>query len=98
MTHATIYVQCMYRAHTFKMKLCNCYIHVHVLDREEFNISITRITRVNNICFCLVFLHMLTCFMRGCGYARLGIMVADFCSLVILIHNTLLGEIMISST
>ena len=30
--------------------------------------------------------------------AMLVTMVADFCSLVILIHNTLRGEIMISST
>ena len=28
----------------------------------------------------------------------MGTMVAEFCSLVILIHNTLLGEVMISST
>ena len=39
----------------------------------------------------MVSLHMLT--------LRLMVtMVAEFCSLVILIHNTLLGEILISST
>ena len=37
----------------FKMKLRNHYIHIHVLYCEEC-ISITRITRVNNICFCYV--------------------------------------------
>ena len=36
-------------------------------------------------------LHMLT-------FRLIVTMVADFCSLVILIHNTLLGEITISST
>ena len=36
-------------------------------------------------------LHMLT-------FRLMVTMVAEFCSLVILIHNTLLGEIMISST
>ena len=36
-------------------------------------------------------LHMLT-------FRLMVTMVADFCSLVILIHNTLLGEITISST
>ena len=36
-------------------------------------------------------LHMLT-------FRLMVTMVDDFCSLVILIHNTLLGEIMISST
>ena len=36
-------------------------------------------------------LHMLT-------FRLMVTMVAEFCSLVILLHNTLLGEIMISST
>ena len=39
----------------------------------------------------MVPLHMLT-------FRLMVTMVAEFCSLVILIHNTLLGEITISST
>ena len=39
----------------------------------------------------MISLHMLT-------FRLIVTMVAEFCSLVILIHNTLLGEIMISST
>ena len=44
----------VYYARTFKMKLSNGYIHIHVLYCEECKISITTITRVNNICFCCV--------------------------------------------
>ena len=60
MMHATIYVQCMYYAHTFKMKLRNrlfiyIYIYIYMYSIESsVNISITRITRVNNICFCYI--------------------------------------------
>ena len=39
----------------------------------------------------MISLHMLT-------FRLMVTMVAEFCSLVILIHNTLLGEITISST
>ena len=39
----------------------------------------------------IIFLHMLT-------FRLMVTMVAEFCSLVILIHNTLPGEITISST
>ena len=39
----------------------------------------------------MILLHMLT-------FSFMVTMVAEFCSLVILIHNTLLGEITISST
>ena len=39
----------------------------------------------------MISLHML-------NFRLMVTMVAEFCSLVILIHNTLLGEIMISST
>ena len=39
----------------------------------------------------MISLHMLT-------FRLMATMVAEFCSLVILIHNTLLGEITISST
>ena len=55
---------------------------------RSFNISITRITRVNNIMLLLamVSLHMLT-------FRLMVTMVAEFCSLVILIHNTLKGSV-----
>ena len=43
----------------------------------------------------LLALHMLTLRLM---VMMIVTMVADFCSLVILIHNTFLGEIMISST
>ena len=42
------------RTRTFKMKLRNHFIHVHIIVLRGVNISITRITRVNNICFCYV--------------------------------------------
>ena len=60
---------------------------------ESVNISITRIIRVNNICFCYVAISD-----DISTHADMVTMVAEFCSLVILIHNTLLGEITISST
>ena len=44
-------LQCTY---IYKMKLCNHFTHVYVFHWEEFNISITRMTMVNNICFCHV--------------------------------------------
>ena len=55
MTHDFIYVQCMYSAHTFKMIFYVIAIHMYMYYFERcVNISITRITRVNNICFCYV--------------------------------------------
>ena len=68
-----------------------CDMYMYYIERSV-NISITRITRVNNKYFLLamVSLHMLT--------SRLMVIMAEFCSLVILIQNTLLGEITISST
>ena len=69
--------------YTFNMILRNHYTHVYMYCIERsVYISIRRITKVNNICFVRLMVTM----------------VAEFCSLVILIHNTLLGEIMISST
>ena len=64
---------------------------------RSVNISITRITRVNNkntfvmLLLAMVSLHMLT-------FRLMVTMVAEFHSLVILIHNTLQGEITVSST
>ena len=55
MTHAFICVQCMYSARTFNMILRNHFTHVYMycIERSVY-ISIRRITRVNNICFCYV--------------------------------------------
>ena len=61
------------------------------------NISITRITRVNNICFCYVAISNDISAHDMLTFRLMVTMVAEFCSLVILIHNTLLGEITISS-
>ena len=70
--------------------LCDTYMYC--IERSV-NISITRITTYDFVMLPLVMisLHMLT-------FRLMVTMVADFCSLVILIHNTLLGEITISST
>ena len=59
--------------------------------------SIIKIIKVNNKYFCYVTisdgisLHMPT-------FRLMVTMVAEFCPLVILIHNTLLGEITFSNT
>ena len=55
MTQANyIRIKCMYYARTFKMNyVIATYIYMYCIERSV-NISITRITRVNNICFCYV--------------------------------------------
>ena len=58
------------------------------------NISIIRITRVNDICICYVVISDDI----STTFRLMATMVAEFCSLVILIHNTWRGEITISST
>ena len=63
---------------------------------RSVNISITRITRVNNICFCYVAIS--DDISTHADFQVDGTMVAELCSLVILIHNTLLGEKTIGST
>ena len=78
---------------TFKMKLCNHYMYC--IERSV-NISTTRITRVNKICFCYVAIS--NDISAHADFQVDGYHVADFCSLVILIHNTRQGEITISST
>ena len=57
-------------------------MYMYCIERSV--ISTTRITRVNNKLLAMISLHMLT--------FRLIVTVAEFGSLVILIHNTLLGE------
>ena len=78
----------MYYARTFKMKLRNRYIHVHVLLQESQGLITYAFVM---LLLAMISLHMLT-------FRLMVTMVAEFCSLVILIHNTLLGEITISST
>ena len=51
MTQANKNVKSMYYAHTFKM---NYVIAIYMCIERSVNIIITRITRVNNICFCHV--------------------------------------------
>ena len=71
-------------------------MYMYCIERSV-NIIITRITRVLMtyafvmLLLAMISLHMLT-------FRLMVTMVAEFCSLVILIHNTLLGEITISST
>ena len=98
MTHAVIYIQCMYPARTFNMILRNHYTHVYMYCIERsVHISIRRITRlITTYAFvmlplAMISLHMLT-------FRLMVTIVAEFCSLVILIHNTLLVEVTISST
>ena len=86
----------MYHACTFKLNYVIA-IHMYMYCIEKsVNISITRMTRVNNICFFMLLLAMISLHMRT--FRLMVTMVAEFCSFVILIHNTLLGEITISST
>ena len=66
-------------------------MYMYCIERSV-NISITRITRVNNKYFCYVVIS--NDFSTHADFQ----VVAEFCSLVILIHNTLQGEITISST
>ena len=94
----TIYIQCMYyaRARTFKTKLrnryntCTCIILRGVLTSvlQESQGLITYAFVM--LPLAMISLHMLT-------FRLMVTMVAEFCSLVILIHNTLLGEITIRS-
>ena len=63
---------------------------------RSVNISITRITRVTIYAFVMLLLAMVSLHMLT--FSLMVAMVAEFCSLVILIHNTLVGEITISST
>ena len=64
---------------------------------RSVNIIITRITRVlTTYAFVMLLLAMIYLYILT--FRLMVTMVAEFCSLVILIHNTLQGEIMISST
>ena len=94
MTHAnyirTIYVLCA----TFKMKSGNRYIHVQctcIVLRGVLTSLLQESQGLITYAFvmlplAMISLHMLT-------FRLMVTMVAEFCSLLILIHNTLLGEI-----
>ena len=88
----------MYYAPTFKMNyviaiysICTCIALRGVLTSllQESQGLITYAFFM--LLLAMISLHMLT-------FRLIVTMVAEFCSLVILIHNTLLGEITISST
>ena len=90
----TIYVQCMYYARTYiqnETVITTCIalrgVLTSVLQESQ---GLTTYAFVM-LLLAMMSLHMLT-------FRLMVTMVADFCSLVILIHNTLQGEITISST
>ena len=82
MTHA---LQYMYSGRTDKMVLRNCYVYIYCIER---NVNISAFAM---LLFAMTYLHMLI-------FRLMVNMVAEFGSLVVLIHNTLLGEITISSS
>ena len=84
-------------ARTFKMKLRNRYIYVHVLHWRGVLTSVLQESQgLTTYAFLMLLLPMISLHMLT--FRLMVTMVAEFCSLVILIHNTLLGEITISST
>ena len=86
-----MYVPCTY----IQNYVIAIHMYMHCIEKGV-SISITRITRVNKICFFMLLLAMISLCMLT--FRLMVTVVAEFCSLVILIHNTLLGEITISST
>ena len=87
----------MYYARTFKMNdvmaiyICTCIalrgVLTSLLQESQGLITYAFVM----LLLAMISLHMLT-------FRLMVTMVAEFCSLVILIHNTLQGEITISST
>ena len=92
-----VYIRTRYYARTFKMKLRNHYIHVHVFALRGVLTSVLQESKGLKtydfvmLLLAMISLHMLT-------FRLMVTMVAEFRSLVILIHNTLQEEITISST
>ena len=74
----------------------NYIIAIYMYMERSVNISTTSTTRVNNICFS--YFAISDDISRHADFPLMVTMVVEFCPLVILIHNTLLGEITISST
>ena len=98
MMHAFIYAQCMYSARTFKTILHNCYIHActRIALRGVLTSVLQESQRLTTYAFVMLLLAMIS--LHILTFKLMVTMVAEFCSLVILIHNTLQGEITISST
>ena len=84
----------MYSARTFKMILCDHYTHNACIKLRGVSTLVLQESQgLTNYAFDMLLLAMISLHMLTC---RLMItMVTEFCSLVILIHNTLLGEITI---
>ena len=61
-------------------------MYMYCIERSG-NISITRIIRVKKYYFVMLLLAMISLYMLT--FRLMVTMVAEFCSLVILIHNTL---------
>ena len=85
----------MYYARTFKMNyvitICTC-----IALRGVLTSLLQESQGVITYAFVMLLLAMISLHMPN--FRLLVAMVAEFCSLLILIHNTLLGEITISST
>ena len=99
MMHATtcMYVQCMYYAHTLKMKLRNCYyICTSIALRGVLTLLLQESQGLTTYAFVMLLLALIS--LHQLTFRLMVTMVAEFCPLVILIHNTLQGEITISST
>ena len=95
MTHVNyVYIRTTYYARTFKMKLRNHYTCIALKGvltsvlQESLGLKTYDFVM---LLLAMISLHMLT-------FRLMVTMVAEFRSLVILIHNTLQGEITISST
>ena len=85
-----VHVLCTYRYYVITIHMYTCIalrgVFTSVLEESQgLTYAFVMLLLV------MVPLHMLT-------FRLMVTMVAEFCSLVILIHNTLLGEITISST
>ena len=98
MTHAFIYVQCMYSARTFKMILCNRYTHIRTCIAVRGVLTSVSQELQGLISYAFVMLLLAMIYLHMLIFRLMVTMVTEFCSLVILIHNTLLGEITISNT
>ena len=87
----------MYSARTFNMILRNHYnMYTCIALRGVFTSVLEESQGLTTYAFVMLLLAMISLHMLT--FRLMVTMVAEFCSLVILIHNTLLGEITISST
>ena len=87
----------MYSARTFNMILRNHYTQYTCIALRGVFISVLQESQgLTTYAFVMLLLAMISLHMLT--FRLMVTMVVEFCSLVILIHNTLLGEITISST